>query len=330
MPGGFLTLSANGEDPDSGIVWAAMPRRDQDALNDVVPGVLRAYRAHSTTAGGKLTEIWNSDQGAAPASDQDCDDDATSPHDELGLFAKFVSPTVSEGKVYMATFSHQLVVYGLKAAAPHDAMTHDALPRNARLAPATAMVSQLVTRELPAAVAPGDPVAVSITATNPSPTETWHAAETIRLTSRFIPHLTEQVVEGPDALRLPQDVAPLKSYTFNFHLRVPTKEGSYHYKWRLTDDTRERDQKSDGAFGEATPPWRFVVQRPDCADLRERAGAAVKALPDPQQRNDIPVAQAVSITALIDEAKARHCRLAPFMMGMLDHGHAPGERGLAR
>ena len=318
MPGGFLTLSANGGDPDSGIIWAAMPRRNQDALNEVVPGVLRAYRAHPATTGGKLTEIWNSDEGAAPASDRDCDDDATTAHDELGLFAKFVSPTVSEGKVYMATFSNQLVVYGLKGA----------LPRNARLAPSAAVSSRLVTNALPASVAPNDQVAVSVTVTNTSQTATWHAADGIGLTSRFIPRLEEQVVGGLDALRLPRDVAPQQSYTFNFNLRMPAKEGSYYYKWRLKDAALEQTQKSGGAFGEASPPWRFVVQSPECADLRERAGAAVKAMPDPQQRQDIPVAQAQSINALIGEAKTRNCRLAPFLMGMETQTHAPAGQGL--
>jgi hypothetical protein len=35
--------------------------------------------------------------------------------DNLGLLAKFCEPTVANGKVYMATFSGQLNIYGLLA-----------------------------------------------------------------------------------------------------------------------------------------------------------------------------------------------------------------------
>ena len=35
------------------------------------------------------------------------------PRDSLGTLAKFVAPTIANGKVYMATFSGRLNVYGL-------------------------------------------------------------------------------------------------------------------------------------------------------------------------------------------------------------------------
>jgi hypothetical protein len=44
-------------------------------------------------------ELWNSEQVSA--------------RDSIGNFAKFVPPTVANGKVYMATFSNKLNVYGL-------------------------------------------------------------------------------------------------------------------------------------------------------------------------------------------------------------------------
>ena len=44
-------------------------------------------------------ELWNSNIIAS--------------RDSIGRFAKFVCPTVANGKVYMATFSNQLAVYGL-------------------------------------------------------------------------------------------------------------------------------------------------------------------------------------------------------------------------
>lgn len=101
-PGGILSLSANGEDPTSGIVWAAtydasntdLPGRGATgALVNVVPGTLRAYSAND------LQPLWTSDQQPA--------------RDRLGKFAKFNPPTVARGRVYMATFSDAIVVYGL-------------------------------------------------------------------------------------------------------------------------------------------------------------------------------------------------------------------------
>jgi len=96
-PGGILTLSANRDARQSGIIWAATYDTDNDtvdALNEVRPGILRAYAADS------LQSLWTS---------EDVPD-----RDRLGAFAKFVPPTVANGRVYMATFSNQLVVYGLR------------------------------------------------------------------------------------------------------------------------------------------------------------------------------------------------------------------------
>jgi hypothetical protein len=93
MPGGAMTLSANGGDPASGVVWVSMPV-SQDANNGTVPGVLRAFRASDVS-----NELWNSQQ---------------TPADSYGLYAKFNPPTVYNGKVYQPTFSKQFCVYGPK------------------------------------------------------------------------------------------------------------------------------------------------------------------------------------------------------------------------
>jgi hypothetical protein len=111
MPGGFLTISANGDDPASGIVWALMPRRNKDAFVDIVPGVLRAYEAYPSSA-PELKEVWNSD------NDTTCEQRDPAGNDQVGLFAKFVPPTVVDGKVYVATFSGYIAVYGLRTSAP--------------------------------------------------------------------------------------------------------------------------------------------------------------------------------------------------------------------
>lgn len=92
MPGGMLSISANGSEAGSGIVWASLPLQG-NANQQVVPGILRAFNAQNVAQ-----ELWNSHQNAA--------------RDEVGNFAKFCPPTVADGKVYLGTFSGKLNVYG--------------------------------------------------------------------------------------------------------------------------------------------------------------------------------------------------------------------------
>jgi hypothetical protein len=93
LPGGAaLAVSANGVTPGTGIVWANMST--QDAATAAVPGVLHAFNAANVA-----TELWNS---------------TMNPSDQFGNLAKFAVPVVANGKVYLATFSNQLAVYGLK------------------------------------------------------------------------------------------------------------------------------------------------------------------------------------------------------------------------
>ncbi|HTB84156.1 MAG TPA: chitobiase/beta-hexosaminidase C-terminal domain-containing protein [Candidatus Sulfotelmatobacter sp.] len=94
-PGGILALSANGTNAGSGIVWATHPFSG-NAIHSPQPGILHAYSAQNVT-----NELWNSEM--------------ISSRDAVGLFAKFVPPTVANGKVYLATFSGQLDVYGTVA-----------------------------------------------------------------------------------------------------------------------------------------------------------------------------------------------------------------------
>lgn len=91
MPGGFLSLSANGA--QNGIIWATTPY-DGDSIHAVVNGIFRAYDATNLSK-----ELWNSKQ--VPS------------RDDLGLFAKYNPPTIANGKVYLPTFSCQVCVYGL-------------------------------------------------------------------------------------------------------------------------------------------------------------------------------------------------------------------------
>jgi hypothetical protein len=96
--GGTLALSANGTNPGTGIVWASV-NTSADAIHNVVLSTLHAYDAQNVA-----NELWNSDM--VPA------------RDSLDNFPKFVAPTVANGKVYMATFSNKLKVYGLFPAPP--------------------------------------------------------------------------------------------------------------------------------------------------------------------------------------------------------------------
>ena len=91
--GADLSVSSNGTADGTGILWAAYAVSG-DAGNTVSPGVLRAFDANNITK-----EIWNSKINST---------------DAVGNYAKFSSPTIANGHVYLPTFSGQVVVYGLK------------------------------------------------------------------------------------------------------------------------------------------------------------------------------------------------------------------------
>jgi len=91
--GADLSVSSNGSMDGTGILWASYAV-NSDAGSRVSPGILRALDANDITR-----ELWNSNQ---------------SPNDNLGNYAKFSPPTIANGHVYLATFSQQVVVYGLK------------------------------------------------------------------------------------------------------------------------------------------------------------------------------------------------------------------------
>jgi Abnormal spindle-like microcephaly-assoc'd, ASPM-SPD-2-Hydin len=93
-PGGILALSANGEQHGSGVLWATVATNGDAENNPPVPGELHALDAENVSQ-----ELWNSAMNAA--------------RDGFGNFAKFVPPLVANGRVYVATWSSQLAVYGL-------------------------------------------------------------------------------------------------------------------------------------------------------------------------------------------------------------------------
>ena len=101
MPGGMLSLSANGT--SGAILWANEAfgnlSSDPGSLVAPTPNILRAYDV-STAATGTLQPIWDSE---------------TEPNDRVGGATKFAPPLVANGKVYQATYDNQVVVYGLGA-----------------------------------------------------------------------------------------------------------------------------------------------------------------------------------------------------------------------
>jgi hypothetical protein len=88
-PGGILALSANDNTPDTGILWGTQQTDGEHT------GILRAWDASDLSK-----ELWNSNM-------------APNGRDSYGKLAKFNQPTIANGKVYQATFSNKLNVYGL-------------------------------------------------------------------------------------------------------------------------------------------------------------------------------------------------------------------------
>jgi FKBP-type peptidyl-prolyl cis-trans isomerase len=90
MPGGALTISADGSHSGTGILWATVPRIG-DANHATVPGDLYAFDAEN------LKLLWTSSGiGDDPLS-----------------FAKGSPPVVANGKVYVPSLSQFVSVYGL-------------------------------------------------------------------------------------------------------------------------------------------------------------------------------------------------------------------------
>ncbi len=85
MPGGFLSLSANGG--RDGIIWAVFPEYDATGTNGNIIGRLIAFNALT------LDELWEANDKVP--------------------FAKFVPPTIADGKVFRVAYENKVVAYGL-------------------------------------------------------------------------------------------------------------------------------------------------------------------------------------------------------------------------
>ncbi|MBA2352002.1 MAG: hypothetical protein H0V78_09530 [Burkholderiales bacterium] len=117
MPGGMLSLSSDGK--KNGILWAVVPLDGDANAFRGVKGLVLALDAQDVSKA-----LWTSEQSGA--------------RDRLGLFAKFVPPTIADGKVFVATYGddeaikkygggarpqtfpkrYQVVVYGMFAEQP--------------------------------------------------------------------------------------------------------------------------------------------------------------------------------------------------------------------
>jgi outer membrane protein assembly factor BamB len=97
MPGGRLVVSSNGRMPNTGVVWGVYPTQG-NANSNVVHGALVAYDASRVLFGGRLRQLFHSDDDAG---------------DDMGNFAKYSTPIVANGRVYVGTFSNKVVQYGL-------------------------------------------------------------------------------------------------------------------------------------------------------------------------------------------------------------------------
>lgn len=98
MPGGMLSLSANGTVRHTGVVWATIPYLD--ANMELSPGRLLAYDATEFEAfangSGQLRVLWDS---------QDWDVEFT--------YNKFNHSVVFDGKLFVPTYDDRVDVYGL-------------------------------------------------------------------------------------------------------------------------------------------------------------------------------------------------------------------------
>jgi hypothetical protein len=99
MPGGMLSVTANGNTPHSGVVWTLAPLNG-DANSQVTAGVLRAYDATQFDTNGDgskaLRLLWNSDRWNIQFN-----------HNKFNL------PVICNGKIYVPTYDGTIDVYGL-------------------------------------------------------------------------------------------------------------------------------------------------------------------------------------------------------------------------
>ncbi len=96
-PGMPISVSANGSQKGTGIVWGTMFSTSGRAVGQ--PGELHAFNAENLAH-----ELWNTEDNSS--------------RDSVGSPGKFVIPVVANGRVYMATSTNAVQVYGLLPSTP--------------------------------------------------------------------------------------------------------------------------------------------------------------------------------------------------------------------
>ncbi len=98
MPGGFMCLSANGNTKGTALLWATVPYND--ANKTISNGRLLVYDAENfgqnPDGTARIMPIWDSQQWNIQF-----------------VYNKFCPPTVSGGKLFLATYNDSVDVYGL-------------------------------------------------------------------------------------------------------------------------------------------------------------------------------------------------------------------------
>ena len=197
-----LAISGDSSDPANAIVWYTVAYFNASQQ----PGTL-----HALDAANLSNELWNSDMVAT---------------DALGRFAKFVSPTVANGKVYVPTFSNELAIYGL---------LNGAVPVEAGPPLVTAIGS--AASFLGGTVAPGELVTVfgsnlgPAVPAGPIVDDTGHLATKLSHTKVFIDGIAAPLLyAGPNQVTA---VVPFGIQSSNIQLQV--QNGSqFSASWPLT------------------------------------------------------------------------------------------------
>jgi hypothetical protein len=103
MPGGILSISANGTTAHSGIVWAIVEDPLAPCTAPPIEGGMSIpnCNAETYTASGRLFAF-------------DAETLAVLYNVNVPLYSKFTPPTVANGKVVLATSNNEIVVYGLQ------------------------------------------------------------------------------------------------------------------------------------------------------------------------------------------------------------------------
>ena len=97
MPGGMISLSANGSTPGSAVLWASVPYGN--ANSEITNGRLLAYDPENFVPRGdgssRIQKLWDSQDWALAY-----------------VFNKFLPPTPANGRLYLANYSGGVDVYG--------------------------------------------------------------------------------------------------------------------------------------------------------------------------------------------------------------------------